>query len=130
MMDYGCCLCVWMLARLIHIISCHLLLYGILTNPVVLHQILKATTSCAKREKSNNNKQTKGHLYVSLYLVIFQFGFGGVHNDFPVPHGNFKAVYKAFSISMFPGPERSDVEKGGKSEYDIISLYTLDERNY
>ena len=40
-----------------------------------------------------------------------------MQHDFADRRGNFKAVYKAFSISMLPGPGRSDVEKGGKSKY-------------
>merc|ERR1711893_75218 len=41
------------------------------------------------------------------------FGFG---NMFPhdMARGNFKATYKAYSVSMLPGQERQDVEKGGK----------------
>ena len=38
-------------------------------------------------------------------------------HDMPGARGNFKANYKAYSISMFPGPERADVEKGGKSTF-------------
>ena len=46
---------------------------------------------------------------------IFQFGFGNMFpHDLP---RSFNTKYRAYSVSMLPGNERSDVEKGGKSEF-------------
>lgn len=42
----------------------------------------------------------------------FQFGF----NMFPDNPRPFNTQYKCFSVSMLPGNERHDVERGGKSE--------------
>ncbi|ALC44132.1 Ufd1-like [Drosophila busckii] len=43
------------------------------------------------------------------------FHFSGFNMMFPDGGGrNFQATYKCFSVSMLPGNERSDVEKGGK----------------
>ena len=41
--------------------------------------------------------------------------FGG-----EMPRGNFQNNYRAFSVSMLPGQERQDVEKGGKSKFLFI----------
>ena len=52
--------------------------------------------------------------HVINFVLYFQFGFGGMY-----PHevpGTFKATYRCYSVSMLPGNERLDVEKGGKSK--------------
>ena len=43
-----------------------------------------------------------------------QFGF----NLFPEVQRSFNQTYRCYSVSMLPGNEREDVEKGGKSEYN------------
>ncbi len=48
-------------------------------------------------------------------LVCFQFPFGGF-NMFPDISRPFNNSYKCYSVSMFPGNDRQDVEKGGKSK--------------
>ncbi|XP_030372108.1 ubiquitin fusion degradation protein 1 homolog [Scaptodrosophila lebanonensis] len=42
------------------------------------------------------------------------FHFSGFNMMFPDGGRSFHATYKCFSVSMLPGNERSDVEKGGK----------------
>lgn len=44
------------------------------------------------------------------------FHFSGFNMMFPDGGRSFQATYKCFSVSMLPGNERSDVEKGGKSK--------------
>lgn len=46
------------------------------------------------------------------------FHFSGFNMMFPEGR-NFHANYKCFSVSMLPGNERTDVEKGGKSELRV-----------
>jgi len=48
----------------------------------------------------------------------FQFNFGGFFHDSPRP---FNITYRCFSVSMFPGPERQDVENGGKSKLAALA---------
>ena len=54
-----------------------------------------------------------------LSTFSFQFGFG---NMFPhdMPARNFSQTYRCYSVSMLPGQERQDVEKGGKSKMCLM----------
>ena len=55
-----------------------------------------------------------------LQLVLFffcQFGFGQMFPGQEAARGQFESTYRAYSVSMLPGQERTDVEKGGKSKY-------------
>lgn len=52
---------------------------------------------------------------VAKAMFHFQFQFGGF-NMFPDISRPFNNSYKCYSVSMFPGNDRQDVEKGGKSE--------------
>ena len=52
-------------------------------------------------------------------ILIFQFGF----NMFPEIPRPFNTQYKCFSVSMLPGNERDDVERGGKSNYTNLSRF-------
>lgn len=56
--------------------------------------------------------------FVSKHLLnFFQFQFGGFNNMmFADPSRPFNNPYKCYSVSMLPGNERNDVEKGGKSK--------------
>lgn len=48
-----------------------------------------------------------------MIYPLFQFGF----NMFPETLRPFNVQYKCFSVSMLPGNERDDVERGGKSRF-------------
>ncbi|EDV39303.1 uncharacterized protein Dana_GF24568 [Drosophila ananassae] len=56
------------------------------------------------------------------------FHFSGFNMMFPEGR-NFTAAYKCFSVSMLPGNERSDVEKGGKIIMPNSALDTLTRLN-
>lgn len=47
-------------------------------------------------------------------LTLFQFQFG--FNMFHEISRPFNMTYRCFSVSMLPGNERQDVERGGKSK--------------
>ncbi|KAH8299803.1 hypothetical protein KR044_005983 [Drosophila immigrans] len=57
------------------------------------------------------------------------FHFSGFNMMFPDAGRNFQATYKCFSVSMLPGNERSDVEKGGKIIMPPSALDTLTRLN-
>lgn len=54
-------------------------------------------------------------LTVAMFLK-FQFGFN-MFPDIPRP---LNTQYKCYSVSMLPGNERHDVERGGKSKLHIL----------
>ncbi|XP_026847883.1 ubiquitin fusion degradation protein 1 homolog [Drosophila persimilis] len=56
------------------------------------------------------------------------FHFSGFNMMFPEGR-NFHATYKCYSVSMLPGNERSDVEKGGKIIMPPSALDTLTRLN-
>ncbi|KAH8411125.1 hypothetical protein KR222_003844 [Zaprionus bogoriensis] len=57
------------------------------------------------------------------------FHFSGFNMMFPDGGRSFQATYKCFSVSMLPGNERSDVEKGGKIIMPPSALDTLTRLN-
>ncbi|KAM8708916.1 hypothetical protein ACLKA7_015825 [Drosophila subpalustris] len=57
------------------------------------------------------------------------FHFSGFNMMFPDGGRSFQAAYKCFSVSMLPGNERSDVEKGGKIIMPPSALDTLTRLN-
>lgn len=59
-------------------------------------------------------------LYVSFIKWYFQFGFQ-VFQEIR----NFNVTYRCFSVSMLPGNERQDVERGGKSKRSGFHSSTL-----
>lgn len=66
------------------------------------------------------------HEYGCFIFVIFlQFQFNGFNVMFPDQSRPFNNTYRCYSVSMFPGNERQDVEKGGKSECPILN-YVID----
>lgn len=48
--------------------------------------------------------------------MISQFLFSLQSDVFPEDPRRFSAEYQGFSVSMLPGDEREDVERGGKSK--------------
>lgn len=52
-----------------------------------------------------------------------QFQFNGFNMMFPDHSRPFNNSYRCYSVSMLPGNERQDVEKGGKSI--VIFLYCV-----
>lgn len=79
-----------------------------------MHVIVKFSTS---KVRMCNFKYT----YHNKFVFQFQFSFN-VFPDIPRP---FNTQYKCFSVSMFPGNERQDVERGGKSKNDFSTQYVL-----
>ena len=53
-----------------------------------------------------------------LSHVVFQFGFNMFE---PMPRA-FKTQFRCYSVIMFPGNEREDVERGGKSKDKFIDF--------
>lgn len=51
---------------------------------------------------------------VCLLLSDTRIVMFGAFNMFPEPLRPFNQLYRCYSVSMLPGNERSDVEKGGK----------------
>jgi len=48
----------------------------------------------------------------NINCLQFQFGFNMFHE---IPTRRFETSYSCYSVSMLPGNERQDVERGGKS---------------
>lgn len=58
-----------------------------------------------------------------MITMTFQFQFG--FNMFPDIPRPFNTQYKCFSVSMLPGNDRQDVERGGKSTSNFFSFLCL-----
>ena len=52
-----------------------------------------------------------------IQLLHWQFSFGFQHDGMP---RTFSSTYSCYSVSMLPGQEREDVEKGGKSKLCVL----------
>ena len=48
--------------------------------------------------------------------------FGGMDQRFAAPPQAYEDYFKAYSLAMFPGPERADVSYGGKSKCALVNL--------
>lgn len=67
-------------------------------------------------EAARTDKRNDNHTERIIHVTLSQFQFGGFNMMFPDASRPFNNSYKCFSVSMFPGNDRQDVEKGGKSE--------------
>lgn len=72
------------------------------------------TTKTSVRNRDTTKKFRKFRSQKTSCVAMFHFS--GFNMMFPDGGRSFQATYKCFSVSMLPGNERSDVEKGGKSK--------------
>lgn len=68
--------------------------------------------------------ELRRHFLMLFFVVRLQFQFNGFNMMFPEARP-FNNSYRCYSVSMLPGNERQDVEKGGKSEYCAVNCVHL-----
>ena len=72
-----------------------------------------------KKKKIHKNGKLlfdKIEYFYDTFYKNKKFQFGNFSMMFPDSSRPFNNVYKCYSVSMFPGNDRQDVEKGGKSK--------------